>query len=59
MTTVKIDGIEANLLLTALDKMLPTDAFGRQFDCADGYTREFSQSLRDKLFAVHEHPDEE
>ena len=56
---MEIDGIEANLLLTALDKMLPTDALGHQFSCADGYTREFCQSLRDRLFAIHEHPDEE
>ena len=56
---MEITGIEANLLLTALDKMLPVDAFGHQFACAHGYTRKECQSLRDRLFAAHEHKPED
>lgn len=53
MTT--ISGLEANFLLFALDAYLGVNANGHILSAKHGYTRADLQSLRDRLFAAHEH----
>ena len=55
---MQIDGLEANLLLFGLDKLLGVDDQGKLRNTFPGYTIEFCQSLRDRLFGAHEHPPE-
>jgi hypothetical protein len=53
---IEITGIEANLLLFALDAYLLVNVHGKVLKSKDGYTREELQALRDRLMAIHEHP---
>lgn len=60
--TLKIDGLEANLLLFALDNYIGVDEDGKLYgEHVErlGYSLEYAQSLRDRLFLIHEHPQEE
>lgn len=54
---MEISDIEAHFLLFALDDYLGIDARGHIMSAKHGYSREALQSLRDRLFAAHEHPD--
>lgn len=56
MSDVKITGVEAHFLLFALDDYLGVDAKGHVMSAKHEYTREALQSLRDRLFAAHQHP---
>lgn len=58
-TKMKVSGLEANLLLFALDKYLGVDRHGKLLFTQRGYTMEETQDLRDRLFAAHEHPEED
>lgn len=57
ISMMQISGIEAHWLLFALDHYCATDKLGKITiaPCADPIEL---QSLRDRLFAAHEHPDE-
>ena len=57
MNTATITGFEANVLLFALDQYLRVDASGRVRQRVKGYTSVELQDLRDRLMAIHEHPD--
>jgi hypothetical protein len=52
-----ISGIEAHFLLFLLDDNLGIDANWHIMSAKHGYSREALQSLRDRLFAAHEHPE--
>ena len=52
-----IDGLEANMLLFALDAYLGSET-GTVTRGADGLSVAECQALRDRLFSVHEHPKE-
>jgi hypothetical protein len=54
---MEISDIEAHFLLFALDDYLGIDARGHIMSAKHGYSREALQSLRDRLFAAHGHPD--
>ena len=54
---MRITGIEAHILLFALDSYLLCDKNGRVPEMKDGYSVEHLQSLRDRLFKAHEHPE--
>lgn len=56
--TMKITGLEANLLLFALDDFLGADDNGKLKSAFEGYSLRSCQALRDRLFAIHEHPRE-
>ena len=55
---MKITGLEANLLLFALDDFLGADENGKLTSAFPGYSLKKCQALRDRLFGVHEHPSE-
>lgn len=55
---MKITGLEANLLLYALDKFLGVDEDGRVQSTYPGYKKKKVQKLRNRLFLAHEHPEE-
>ena len=57
--TTTITGFEANVLLFALDQYLRVDKNGRVRHRIKGYTSVELQSLRDRLMAIHEHPDDD
>ncbi len=54
--TLTITGLEANVLLFALDAYLGVDDRGMLLGDEPGYTAQALQSLRDRLLGVHEHP---
>lgn len=57
---MKLTGVEAHYLLFALDAYLKTNWKGDVTIIPQGrYTYADWQALRDKLFAAHEHPEEE
>ena len=55
---MKISRLEANFLLFAMDEYIGVDANGHIMSAKHGYKRADLQSLRDKLFAAHEHAEE-
>ena len=55
---MKITGLEANLLLFALDHLLGSDENGKLKSAFPGYSPKNCQALRDRLFGIHEHPRE-
>lgn len=55
---MEINGLEANVLLLTLDRYLGVDKNGCIQSVQPGYNREELQSLRDRLFAAHIHPDD-
>ena len=57
---MQINGLEANLLLFALNEYFGVDKNGRLFHTRtiEGYSYNDVQSLRDRLFDHHEHPPE-
>lgn len=60
MPKVELDGLEANFLLFALDRYCGVNQEGKLLSRSRrGYSLEQVQALRDKLFAAHEHPEEE
>ena len=56
---MRITPLEANLLLFALDLMCKTNSKGLVTQAFVGYTLDEIQSVRDRLFAKHEHPPED
>jgi len=57
---LEITGKQANYLLFALDEYSKTDPLmGKVTQTDHGYSVADIQRLRDRLFAVHEHPEEE
>lgn len=54
--TITITGVEANILLFGFDRMFLTNREGKIQVGFPGYKDEDIQSLRDRLFAAHEHP---
>lgn len=58
MKRTMITGIEAHYLLFALDTYLETGRDGKVAQAKNGWPTADWQSLRDKLFAAHEHPEE-
>lgn len=54
---IQITGLEANLLLYALDDYYKTDELGRVTEDEKGYDIKSIQRLRDRLFAAHQHPE--
>lgn len=52
----EINGLEANLLLFALDGYMSVGMDGKVAKGKDGLRRAQVQALRDRLMAVHEHP---
>lgn len=58
MADTTITGLEADLLLWALDEACMTDHNGKCTIFVEGHELEFCQAVRDKLFAAHEHPPE-
>jgi hypothetical protein len=58
MRLVTITGLDANALLYALDHHCAVDMEGKLTYIMHGYTLEYLQDLRDRLFAAHEHPEE-
>lgn len=59
MSGVVVTGREADLLLFALDHYLGVDEAGRLQRAGHGFDQAAAQALRDKLFAAHEHEDED
>jgi hypothetical protein len=56
---MKITGLEANLLLFALDEYVGVDDAGkvtRRFTLIEGLAPLEVQNLRDRLMALHTHP---
>jgi len=54
---MQITGLEANLLLFALDRYLTVDTrTGKVMDTEPGHTVDEVQHLRDGLLAHHQHP---
>lgn len=57
---VQVSNLEANYLLFCLDRYVQTDINGKIVDQPiDGYTKEEIQTLRDRLFAAHDHPEDD
>lgn len=60
---IEVTGLEANLLLFGFDQHFATDEQGLITNLKRvkqlGYLPEDVQKLRDKLFAIHQHPKEE
>lgn len=56
---VEITGKQANYLLWALDYYSKTDALGHVTQVRHGYKAYEIQELRNRLFAAHEHPEED
>lgn len=55
---MEITALEANYLLFCLDAYCKTDWRGKlTLNLVEGYSLEKLQELRDRLFAVHEHPE--
>ncbi len=57
MSAITISGLDAHILLFALDIYLDTDAAGK-VTAHRGHGMAEVQVLRDKLFAAHEHPED-
>jgi len=56
---MEITGLEANFLLYCLDAYCGVTNRGRLLNPSHGYSLEALQDLRDRLMAVHEHPEED
>lgn len=56
---MKISGIEANFLLFCLDEYCSVNIDGKLTQAYHGYTLGELQLLRDRLFASHEHKEEQ
>jgi len=54
-----ISSLEANFLLYAMDAYLGVDAKGKLLSVKHGYTYDDLQNLRDRLWAIHEHPEDD
>lgn len=58
--TETITGLEADAILWALDTYYGCTPSGHVIlDHGHGHSLEFLQQLRDKLFAIHEHPEDQ
>lgn len=54
----EISGIDAHFLLFAVDAYVATDSEGRVTEPRNGLSLEGWQRIRDRLFEMHEHPEE-
>lgn len=54
----EISGIDAHFLLLALDAYVLPDQDGHVTEPRDGLSREGWQKIRDRLFEMHEHPED-
>lgn len=59
LCTTEITGLEAHLCLIAISELFDTDGLGNIMHDGYGYSIAEIQSLRDKLFEVHQHPAED
>ena len=56
---MEISGRKANLLLLALDKYLGVNEYGHLQSTDDHFSLPDAQTLRDRLFAAHQHAPED